>query len=153
MEIAGHVRFRRCVLREVVWRRLRQRLRQQLFLRVLNPIIYSKFHPKILVVKIAEHEHVRRLRRLSSLPGWCRQLRLRCRGFLRAHYRLTGFIHVLQLYVFLCNRRRKYDYACNQIFLRWRSPGTNFSDDSWHVDSSGDVVYIFDYGVMKSYGQ
>ena len=31
---------------------------------------------------------------------------------------IAGFIHILQLYVFLCNGRRKYDYVCSRIFLR-----------------------------------
>ena len=31
---------------------------------------------------------------------------------------LAGLIHVLQLYVFLCNGRRKYDHVCSRIFLR-----------------------------------
>ena len=33
-------------------------------------------------------------------------------------HHLAEFIYVLQLYVFLCNRRRKYDYICSRIFLR-----------------------------------
>lgn len=31
---------------------------------------------------------------------------------------LAGLVYVLQLYVFLCNGRRKYDYICSRIFLR-----------------------------------
>lgn len=60
---------------------------------------------------------------------------------------LSGLVCVLQLYVLLCNGRRKYGYICSRIFLRAISPVTVKTQDGTNVYTDGTITplpYVYD---------
>ena len=66
---------------------------------------------------------------------------------------IAGRVHVLQLYVFLCNGRRKYDYICSRISLRRRSPDISDVRFVWMIFPSGFINHNLDYTISYSYGR
>ena len=66
---------------------------------------------------------------------------------------IAGRVHVLQLYVFLCNGRWKYDYTCSRIFLRRHSPDISDVQFIWMIFPSGFVNHNLDYTISYSYGR
>ena len=66
---------------------------------------------------------------------------------------IAGRVHVLQLYVFLCNGRRKYDYICSRISLRRRSPDISDAQFVWMIFPSGFINHNLDYTISYSYGR